>query len=128
MPTTAVRDLLVEPLLGVGRADPAPVQLGEREVREQVGLGVGEQPGNGRHARLERGDDTGALVAGRCHVGLLEFGPDGRGDLGLRRMRLEPTQSAIAAGLAEAFASVSAGYGRGGRSSDDDFDHGTRHS
>ncbi|MEW6223237.1 MAG: recombinase family protein [Chloroflexota bacterium] len=35
--------------------------------------------------------------------------------LGLRRMHLEPTPSAIAAGLVEAFASASAGYGRGER-------------
>lgn len=35
--------------------------------------------------------------------------------LGLRRMRIQPTMSAIAAGLAEAFSSVSAGYGRGER-------------
>ena len=35
--------------------------------------------------------------------------------LGLRRMHLEPTQSAIAAGLVEAFSSASAGYGRGER-------------
>ena len=36
--------------------------------------------------------------------------------LGLRRMRIEPTPSAIAAGLVEAFACASAGYGRGERS------------
>jgi len=83
MPTTAVRrDLLVDPLERVRRADPAAVQLGEREVREQVGLGIGEQPGNGRHARLERGDDAGARVARRCLVGLLEHGPRGRGEAG----------------------------------------------
>lgn len=35
--------------------------------------------------------------------------------LGLRRMRIEPTPSAIAAGLVEAFACASAGYGRGER-------------
>lgn len=35
--------------------------------------------------------------------------------LGLRRMRLVPTSSAVAQGLAEAFASASAGYGRGER-------------
>ena len=35
--------------------------------------------------------------------------------LGLRRMHLEPTPAAIAAGLEEAFASASAGYGRGER-------------
>jgi len=35
--------------------------------------------------------------------------------LGLRRMHLEPTPAAVAAGLVEAFASVSAGYGRGER-------------
>jgi DNA invertase Pin-like site-specific DNA recombinase len=35
--------------------------------------------------------------------------------LGLRRMRLVPTPAAIAAGLADAFASGSAGYGRGER-------------
>ena len=36
--------------------------------------------------------------------------------LGLCRMRIEPTPSAIAAGLVEAFSSASAGYGRGERS------------
>ena len=36
--------------------------------------------------------------------------------LGLRSMRLEPTPAAIARGLAEAFSSASAGYGRGERS------------
>jgi hypothetical protein len=35
--------------------------------------------------------------------------------LGLRRMRIEPTPSAVAAGLVEAFSSASAGYGRGER-------------
>lgn len=35
--------------------------------------------------------------------------------LGLRRMHLEPTPAAVAAGLVEAFASSSAGYGRGER-------------
>ncbi len=35
--------------------------------------------------------------------------------LGLRSMRLEPTPAAIARGLAEAFSSASAGYGRGER-------------
>lgn len=35
--------------------------------------------------------------------------------LGLRRMRITPTSAAIARGLAEAFSSVSAGYGRGER-------------
>jgi DNA invertase Pin-like site-specific DNA recombinase len=35
--------------------------------------------------------------------------------LGLRRMRIQPTPGAVAAGLAEAFASASAGYGRGER-------------
>ena len=33
--------------------------------------------------------------------------------LGLRRMHLEPTPAAVAAGLVEAFSSASAGYGRG---------------
>ena len=42
--------------------------------------------------------------------------------LGLRRMHLEPTQSAIAAGLVEAFSCASAGYGRGERVSNDDID------
>lgn len=37
--------------------------------------------------------------------------------LGLRQMHLEPTQLAIRAGLVEAFASSSAGYGRGERTS-----------
>jgi hypothetical protein len=36
--------------------------------------------------------------------------------LGLRRMRIEPTPSAIAAGLVDAFSRASAGYGRGERS------------
>ena len=35
--------------------------------------------------------------------------------LGLRRMRIEPTPSAAAAGLVEAFSRASAGYGRGER-------------
>ena len=35
--------------------------------------------------------------------------------LGLRRMHLEPTPAAVAAGLVEAFLSASAGYGRGER-------------
>jgi DNA invertase Pin-like site-specific DNA recombinase len=35
--------------------------------------------------------------------------------LGLRRMRISPTPAALAAGLAEAFSSASAGYGRGER-------------
>ena len=35
--------------------------------------------------------------------------------LGLRRMHLEPTPAAVAAELVEAFASASAGYGRGER-------------
>ncbi len=35
--------------------------------------------------------------------------------LGLRRMHLEPTPAAVAAGLVEAFSSASAGYGRGER-------------
>lgn len=35
--------------------------------------------------------------------------------LGLRRMRIEPTPSAVAAGLVEAFSRASAGYGRGER-------------
>lgn len=35
--------------------------------------------------------------------------------LGLRRMRIEPTPSAVAAGLIEAFSCASAGYGRGER-------------
>lgn len=35
--------------------------------------------------------------------------------LGIRRMRITPTPAAIAAGLAEAFSSASAGYGRGER-------------
>ena len=50
-------ELLVQALLGVGRADPAAVQLGEREVGQQVRLGIGEQPGDGRHARFQGGDD-----------------------------------------------------------------------
>jgi hypothetical protein len=37
--------------------------------------------------------------------------------LGLRRMHLEPTPAAVAAGLVEAFSSESAGYGRGERDS-----------
>jgi hypothetical protein len=37
--------------------------------------------------------------------------------LGLRRMHLEPTPAAIAAGLVEAFSRASAGYGRGERDS-----------
>jgi len=37
--------------------------------------------------------------------------------LGLRRMRIEPTPSAVAVGLVEAFSSASAGYGRGERDS-----------
>jgi hypothetical protein len=37
--------------------------------------------------------------------------------LGLRQMRIEPTPSAIAAGLVEAFSRASAGYGRGERGS-----------
>ncbi len=36
--------------------------------------------------------------------------------LGLRRMRIEPAPSAVAAGLVEAFSCASAGYGRGERS------------
>ena len=36
-------------------------------------------------------------------------------DLGLRRMHLEPTPAAVAAGLADAFSSASAGVGRGER-------------
>jgi hypothetical protein len=36
--------------------------------------------------------------------------------LGLRRMHLEPTPAAVAAGLVEAFSCASAGYGRGERS------------
>lgn len=36
--------------------------------------------------------------------------------LGLRRMRIVPTRAAIDAGLADAFSSASAGYGRGGGS------------
>lgn len=39
--------------------------------------------------------------------------------LGLRQMRIEPTYAAIRAGLAEAFASTSAGYGRGERTCPD---------
>jgi hypothetical protein len=39
--------------------------------------------------------------------------------LGLRRMRIEPTPSAVAAGLVEAFSRASAGHGRGERSSAD---------
>ncbi len=35
--------------------------------------------------------------------------------LGLRRMRIEPTPSAVVAGLVEAYSSASAGYGRGER-------------
>jgi hypothetical protein len=35
--------------------------------------------------------------------------------LGLRRMHLEPTPAAVAAGLVEAFSCASAGYGRGER-------------
>ena len=35
--------------------------------------------------------------------------------LGLRRMHLEPTPAAVAAGLVEAFSSASAGYGQGER-------------
>lgn len=35
--------------------------------------------------------------------------------LGLRRMRIEPTPSAVAAGLVEAFSRAPAGYGRGER-------------
>jgi hypothetical protein len=41
--------------------------------------------------------------------------------LGLRRMRIEPTPSAVAAGLVEAFSRASAGYGRGERISADTF-------
>ena len=37
--------------------------------------------------------------------------------LGLRRMHLEPTPAAVAAGLVEALLSASAGYGRGERDS-----------
>jgi hypothetical protein len=37
--------------------------------------------------------------------------------LGLRRMRIEPTPSAVAAGLSEAFSRASAGHGRGERHS-----------
>jgi hypothetical protein len=47
IPTTPVRrDLLIEPLLGVGRADPAAVQLLEGYVSELVGLGRYQQPGD----------------------------------------------------------------------------------
>ena len=44
-PTTAgaALDLLVQPLERVGAADLAAVGLGEREVGEQVVLGVGQQ-------------------------------------------------------------------------------------
>ncbi len=43
--------------------------------------------------------------------------------LGLRRMRIEPTPSAVAAGLVEAFSSASAGYGRGERHCPATTDH-----
>jgi hypothetical protein len=39
--------------------------------------------------------------------------------LGLRRMRVEPTPSAVAAGLVEASSRASAGYGRGERTGAD---------
>jgi hypothetical protein len=39
-------DLLVESLERVRDPDPRPMGLGEREVAEQVGLGVGEQAGH----------------------------------------------------------------------------------
>ena len=43
--------------------------------------------------------------------------------LGLRRMRIEPTPSAVAAGLVEAFSRASAGYGRGERGCPATTDH-----
>jgi hypothetical protein len=66
MPTTAVRDLLVEPLERVGGADLAPVGLGERHVGEQVGLGLGEEFGELREAprACAKGAPAGAFTGG----------------------------------------------------------------
>jgi hypothetical protein len=43
------------------------------EARREVGLGIGEQLGDGRDP-LEGGDDPAALIAGRSIVGLFKHG------------------------------------------------------
>ena len=50
--------------------------LRKREVGEKIGLGVGEQPGNRREARLQGVDDTPELLVGGPLVGLLEDCPN----------------------------------------------------
>ena len=82
MPTTAVRRLisLLSRSWRVGAADLAAVRLGEREVREQVGLGVGQQLGDRREARPDAVDDPVDWSRGRALVGLLEDRADGRRD------------------------------------------------
>jgi hypothetical protein len=91
IPTTPVRRLiyLLSRSSGFVERDLAAMGLGEREVGEQVRLGVGEQPGDGRKAGLEHGDHPAAVLAGRGPVGLLEDRPDGRGEHAPGRARDE---------------------------------------
>jgi hypothetical protein len=49
------------------------VRLGEGEVREQVGLGIGQECRDRREARGEGVDDPVELRSGRALVGLLEI-------------------------------------------------------
>jgi hypothetical protein len=68
-------DLLVEPLKRVGAPDLTAVGLGEREVREQVGLGIEKELRDRRESRLEAlGDVTEGTEIGSDRVARLMSG------------------------------------------------------
>jgi len=78
MPTTSVRRRisLGQPLLGVIRADLAPVLVRERGEGKDVLVGVGEVLGGGREPALQLGDDLGVLAGHVLRVRLVEDRPD----------------------------------------------------
>ena len=82
-------DLLVEPLERVGAADLAAMGVGEGEMDEEVGLGLGEQVGHRREAASRPSTTRRSWALAEASSGCSKIEPDDGRDHPPRRARDE---------------------------------------